>query len=441
MLETDPENAKCSIKSFDDLEKCINLNTDNTIVRIQDKIIDFDLTINKRLSNKKTVFGFYSCTFNFPIEIQSIENEELNFVFEFQDCRFNKILNIRRTKYVDLNLTQCVFKNEVKIQKCQLDYLRLSGSVFDDELLLMDSCIKEIIIWDSNEKAKFNGDVRFCYLNVLYVNLKGAFFAKDLYLQDVIFEGHAIFTEIEVRGKLTFCSSLFMENIKSDGKYKLAQFEINGKGFFEKMKIHEMDIQYVSFDNSLYFNASNIELLKIHNIHINRDFHFRGLTVNCSNQETACFLKDQALRQNDKILVIEMRAQEMEQYKKRLLSENTRCKLLLKTDWWMLMLNTWSNDNGTNWIKGILFTLGAWILFFSWYIISRDGWGDTFIFCDDLYLKEAIKYLWLFNGIEDIRDDYWRKITFLTLLPYFLGKILIAYGIYQTISAFRKYNH
>lgn len=233
----------------------------------------------------------------------------------------------------------------------------------------------------------------------------------------------------------------FSSDRKKDEIYELSQFKIIGKGFFEKMKINEMEIQYVSFENSLYFNDSNINLLKIHNIHINRDFHFRGLTVNCSDQETACFLKDQAIRQNDKILAIEIKAQEITQYRKWLLNNNKWHKRLRSSDWWMLELNTLSNKNGIDWGRGVVFTIGIWMFCFSLYIIVRDGWGDTFIFSDKEYLKESIEYLWLLNGIEDLSKLDWSKISICALFPYFAGKILIAYGIYQTISAFRKHNH
>ena len=105
----------------------------------------------------------------------------------------------------------------------------------------------------------------------------------------------------------------------------------------------------------------------------------------------------------------------------------------------ILYLNKWSNSHGNNFLKGILFTLAMWFVFFSWFIITRDGIGKNFIWTDGQYLKEAVNYLWIFNGIEEIVKN--NSVTWKNIIPYFLGKILITYGIYQTIAAFRKYNN
>ena len=69
--------------------------------------------------------------------------------------------------------------------------------------------------------------------------------------------------------------------------------------------------------------------------------------------------------------------------------------------------------------------------------MAKDGIGSTFIWLDPIYLKQAISYFWLFNGMEGL--DELSSTSWLEIIPFLLGKIFIGYGIYQTISAFRKY--
>ncbi len=108
-------------------------------------------------------------------------------------------------------------------------------------------------------------------------------------------------------------------------------------------------------------------------------------------------------------------------------------------DYIMLWLNKYSNNNGLSWVRGVIFTVISCIVFyFIFYICHSDDFSFKYFFWENL-----IKYLWLPNGIDDLISFLKSKpnffIGFIGLISYILGKILIAYGIFQTISAFRKY--
>ncbi|RXQ89543.1 hypothetical protein EO244_14345 [Ancylomarina salipaludis] len=107
----------------------------------------------------------------------------------------------------------------------------------------------------------------------------------------------------------------------------------------------------------------------------------------------------------------------------------------------VLMLNTISNKNGLSWIRGVLFTLTVWLLFYGVFIMSRDGIGDVFFLSIETNREGFIKYLWLPSGINDLFIDKEKTISNLAIFIFILGKIVIAYGIYQTITAFRKYKN
>ena len=102
----------------------------------------------------------------------------------------------------------------------------------------------------------------------------------------------------------------------------------------------------------------------------------------------------------------------------------------------LLKLNTFSNNNGLSWFRGILFTFFVWFFFYSLFIMCRDGIGNTFFLNIPRYQEEFLKYLWLPNGFDGL---FSAKLSLGATSVFILGKIFIGYGIYQTISAFRKY--
>lgn len=429
------DNTRKTINSYDDFSKAFIKENDFAYLNNADIKADISLRDCNYYTMAKETIIFQNCTFFNPLKISKLNTKHL----DFDSCTFHKSLEIDKIDIESINLEQCMFDREVSIDHCNLVYLRLFTSTFRDLLTVKESSIDNFILHGLKEYTTFNGDVQIAFTIFNYANFSNTHFEKELYIQDVIFRGNAMFTKTKVKGKLTLISSFSTDRTINDNISEFIQFQINGKGFFEEMEVHEMEIQYVAFEYSLYLNNSKIDLLKIHNIHIQKDFHFRGLKVHCKDQETACFLKNQALIQNDKILALEMRAQEMELYKKSLENKKWPCDLLTNTDWWILKLNSISNSNGTSWWKGVKFTLAIWIVFFTLYIIARDGWGDTFIFTNDDYLKEFVRFFWLPNSMDDINNAE-QKITFSTIIFYLLGKIFITYGIYQTISAFRKHN-
>jgi hypothetical protein len=106
----------------------------------------------------------------------------------------------------------------------------------------------------------------------------------------------------------------------------------------------------------------------------------------------------------------------------------------------LLNLNNISNKNGLSWSRGLLFTFLAWILFYGLFIMSRDGIGDVFFLSIETNREGFINYLWLPSGLKDLFNDS-KTTSWLSSSIFILGKIAIAYGIYQTITAFRKYKN
>jgi hypothetical protein len=157
-----------------------------------------------------------------------------------------------------------------------------------------------------------------------------------------------------------------------------------------------------------------------------------------------CILKNQALEKNQNISAFEYRKNELKSYSKELKISGGRYQ-----ERFVLWLNKISNNHGINWFKGILFTLATWLIFYSLFTMITDEFyclthrGCKFLFADVQFWSGAIEYLWLPQGLSELTEGLSKHSSILVItlmiLSFFVGKILIAYGIFQTISAFRRH--
>lgn len=110
----------------------------------------------------------------------------------------------------------------------------------------------------------------------------------------------------------------------------------------------------------------------------------------------------------------------------------------------LLILNYISNNHGKSWTRGVLFTIAsAWGFFilyesalptphFHWTIYASFGDIQNGFLAG---VKFFLKYLALFPSLRFENDGDSGTINLITLL----ARIFIGYGIYQTITAFRKF--
>lgn len=209
----------------------------------------------------------------------------------------------------------------------------------------------------------------------------------------------------------------------------------NKANFLGHLLIQDVSLKQINLENSsgnITFNPKD-------------GFEIGKKTI--ANRDTARIIKKCKENDGDKIKSLEYKSLEhklfnIELNKMYKSSENNNKtkKINIIQDKLLLSLNTLSNNNGTSWIRGVIFTLVSCFVFFSIYIMAKEGIGNVCIWTNKKYIGDALSYFWLFGGLDNLKDS--NKdilITWQALIPYILGKIFIGYGIYQTISAFRKF--
>lgn len=153
-----------------------------------------------------------------------------------------------------------------------------------------------------------------------------------------------------------------------------------------------------------------------------------------------CTLKNQSLGRNDNNNALEYRKEEMRSYSSELKQQKGRFSEKI-----VLRLNCLSSVHGTRWDIALFFTIVVWLLFFSIFMWIREGFNFSgeFLPFTKPFWDGAVKFLWLPEGIEMLTDaisgSQCTGAIISMIIFYLLGKVGIGYGIFQTISAFRKH--
>ncbi len=212
------------------------------------------------------------------------------------------------------------------------------------------------------------------------------------------------------------------KNAQNSGSFDFTNSNILGVVVFNDIYAKSLDLGGASIIGS--FNADNI--------HIDSDL----------NRDTCLKLKNEFIKKQDGINTALYRVKELVAYDKELKWRNT-------SDWQqkvLLYLNRKSSNHDQSWIRACLFTIGIALVFYSLFYVSVNyrtlvwfGNPCSWVMFDGNYYKDVASFLWILDTgvISRLAND--ASIGFLSLLIYIIGKISVGYGIYQTVSAFRKF--
>lgn len=354
----------------------------------------FQIFFKDHLYNTNTI---QDCIFHFPYihkdvvdKVELLRNE--NRIWNFKNCLFERVFYVGEPEEIQtLDFTSCVFVEGFKIEATEnIESLFFQNSRIYEELEISGCSIK-------------------------------------------LFFG--LYSIVEGNLNISGCGSKSDFNFNSFDIYK--ELYINNS-HFQNLKINQMNIGLSCKIDSVviaqFFSIfkSKFSLLTMSNVFVEHGHLLMEETeIIKLNRGTAQIIKREAYNSYNTILALEYKSREYEEYRKELKWSGDCGKKLL------LFFNKWSNNYGLNWGKGILFIIEWWVLCFSIFIMLRDGIGTNFIWIDPKYIEEAVNYLWILNGISgfSVNEDFsWFLVCF-----FILGKIMIGYGIYQTIAAFRKY--
>jgi len=405
--------------------------------------------------------------------------------FHIENTSFNSGLNLSGCKVTDqLNLISIKLNGILDLSQSSLGTLNL-GSIREPRV-----CCE---VQDLNiSRTEFQGQVQFSDLNINgTVSGQGAVFKESIFFTNVNFNQHAYLTHTTIN------KSIYLENVCAKGNFSFYGATFNAGVHFNEIDFSTANVSFTGShinadlwigsllhkDAKVYsgtlnfhgamisqtsivriFNLNNVMspageidfsnalikgLLDIRNVYVNK-ITFNGTVVTGNIQDnnslqsaiadrnTARLLKHEARRINNTISALNYNKIEMKLYAKTV-------KVRQFADWSMLKLNRISNNYGSDWVWGMGFTMACGLICYSIFNISIYGfgffWADSwnFIYNDARFWSGFINYFWLPTGFNELARHGVVQGGIAGGIVFILGKILIAYGIYQTVSAFRKY--
>ncbi|MBN1253454.1 MAG: hypothetical protein JXA16_15045 [Bacteroidales bacterium] len=332
--------------------------------------------------------------------------------FSLNNCQINSI-NIFNTPIAkELVIVGCQENSSIDFKLCRFTVkeVKIENSIVNINFNKVRT--KDKILFRLNESQKSYFHFNRCYFadEVLF---QGNIFEnnRNLLINECVFKNLVLFDN-DNANSLVIKESLFQDGILLPLNLKETQHHFSWWCFMNRIKTYLK-------------NKRNWE--KIHS-------------------SVWCTLKNQALSRNDKINALEYRRYEMNSYAQELKEIKSKNQEKI-----VLLLNRISNNHGQSWTRGALFTLISWIGFYSLFTMSRDSFRGLnfynchFLLSDNTFWTEAINFLWIPHSINILIDgletDLYGIFKIFMAIFFFLGKILIAYGIVQTISAFRKHGN
>ncbi|RCH53685.1 hypothetical protein DJ568_16755 [Mucilaginibacter hurinus] len=449
------------------------------------------LSMTKVIAEGKSTFGFISSSsvmiMNCFFAVIDNQYSELNVDgdFHINNTTINSELNLYRCKITgQLNLIGIKLNGNLDVSEATIANLNLG--VFEDntsrtELQNFNIAYTEfqgnVQIRNLNINGKVSGQGAVFKDNIFFTNLN---FTNHVYLTHSIIDKPIYFDNVCAKGNFSFYGSTLNADIRlTDVDFTNANVSFtgsqinadlwigsllnedskvfNGKMNFQGAIISAKSIVRVFNLNNPGSPAGEIKfsnvivrgLVDVKNVYVSKitfdgtivsgniqdDNSFRSAIV---DRDTARLLKHEARKINNIISALSYNKIEM-----KLHADNL--SIWKFTDWSMLKLNQISNNYGSNWLWGAGFTITCALFCYSIFTLSIFGfgffWEDnwSFLYTDSKFWAGFINYFWLPTGFNELTKNGVVQGGGAGGVTYIIGKILIAYGIYQTVAAFRKY--
>ena len=296
-------------------------------------------------------------------------------------------------------------------------------------------------------KNEFNSFVLFIGTTFNYLVEAKKQYAKEFSIFYKCVFNKVNFNEISIIGLLCFdnCDfneTVWFEKIKFINKSNLniISSRFNKYVLFDDSSLFKLEILHSHFERKASFNKLNVNDFKIHQVSFLESAYFDDLNmykieaIENWDRKTLRAIKRELINTHNQIDYLRFKAYELEAYKKE--------KGKSWKDDFILNLNSFSSSNGLDWVKALKFILLTSFVSYLFYLISylisiksvvSSEFPNTVEEFLVYYLKFINPLMFLKSPIEDA-EKYFFPLLFLLL-----GKILISYGIYQLIQAFRKF--
>jgi hypothetical protein len=451
----------------------------NSIVIKKSTNVEKPLFLIKTKIHKQ--LNFNNCDFYKGFDMPNVLNFSICFsygyiykVMSYPKTTFEKFAIFNNINFKEmLDLSNSFFFERLVIEKCKIsNYLDISSSEFKSDLILKETeivnsiiCSNSIIlgVFDLSASKSYSNcmkQIGKLLLNETIIKKKAIFHHRvisEVNLNNTKFEALADFYDVEFLSPVRFYKTDFRETtVFSKSRFKeLAVFHysaIEGNMIFRDAEFKKgLNLAPVNIGTNGQLNVFN---LNVADFKPNKDAqdidssNTAWMKISPSHQrETFRILKDQALKQNNRIESLKWQAREVEAYRKELYS-NDKYKCFFigkeKVNKFILFANRISNQHNENPWRGFRFIFWASIIGLNIMLINIYFSNSEISFSfglNDFDKKIALIFSNLFKIINITNWNY-KPLNIETHWTYIIlsiVRIFVGFGIYQTVQAFRKF--
>ncbi|WP_341965958.1 hypothetical protein [Flavobacterium psychrophilum] len=471
-------------------------NSNFDVLRIRNCTFNCEKLEFLNINNDKLHIDFESCTFNCGIVFNNCTIKQLwlsrTKALEYLDIGDR----ISKNKFASNKIRIVNDENESKIKsKFWFNNLDIKGflaieNIDIEEITIFNSFINDFSIYNSIlsysyfHRNSFSGNTRF-NKTILQNNDSSI---EEKYLEGSFSKNkfeNTTFLETEFIGKKTFENCEFQnitrfEKCKNLENSELKFIDCEFKNFtsFKHSELNSLDIDNCIFEKSSSFTETTFNKLRFSEVNFLGKTYFDDIKINDVANEsylinnvtewkrTLRTIKQELQKTENKIDYGRFRVYEFNAYRRELTNRKPKDKIFCKAnrennrlsrDLFILRLSNLVSEYGTNWKRAFLSTLAFGFLSYSFTCFIENLSGNlTFDLYDiNNYIKGLLKFFIVtnFEAILEINNFYKNIfgegniileafnifISALYLIVFILGKVFVAFGIYETVQSFRKF--
>jgi len=384
----------------------------SNVVRINFELVEFKgkLKFNQRF-RFNSIF-IENCTFEEDLDFTNHGFREI----EFESCRFKRYVDFSNSVFTDITIfSNNHFTSEFVCVDCSFKKTFCKNNNFYKEASFLASDFKEAADFRLN-----------CFRNV--ANFSYVTFFKTFIGNNII--GYSSLVDFS---RVTFMKDSFLTQSQFYGGISLYASTIKESLDLTDIRIfgQNTDSNTLRFIKAFFLKQNNrVQVLKFH--------------------EKLMVAHEKELRENYKKAkqkLIELKLEDENTQKKSLIVEYQEVIKDYKRDSIILNLNRITNNYGLSWVKALKFILYSSIFLYTAYILVfiynksypyKLGWDDFNEFFDAINytLKNYLQFLWPTHKFDFMAGTH---SNFFSYLIDIFSRIVIGFGIYQMIQAFRKF--
>ena len=288
------------------------MENDSTIFNQFNSEEELSIYLNRTIfdNEENGKYDFEQCVFNFDVKFKSLIRE-FNEIAVFKKARFKKKCSFENIIFnKQANFNGCIFESE---------------SNFKNTIFKEDLTISGFESFVSFKSAKFESDTFWGY-TFNEIDLSFCTFKKSLDLSERQFQGKLHLNDSVFKGDVYFKNSTFENKINAwetefqkDLIFRWANFKKKINLTESKIKNGLCDFYGVNFEENGYFYKTDFKEIDLKNSVIEKGIFFLGAKIKKSKRETNRIIKNQFLKQNNKIEALNFHHKEMKSYLNELL--------------------------------------------------------------------------------------------------------------------------